>query len=143
LATHHRGKQKCLGILARAWQHAGQPGFFLRILWYSQGGDHSKTILANSGYMPDMKVEKNQDPSIFLALPTGTSYCRNLVVWIFFLFEIWQIWTIFPMKIPLYWSKPHFSSRIFCKIFLPIKKTLDTTYCLNMTTSKKSLIMWL
>jgi hypothetical protein len=34
---------------------------------YSQGGDHPETNLANSGYMPDMKVEKNQDPSIFLA----------------------------------------------------------------------------
>jgi hypothetical protein len=42
-------------------------GFFWRILWCRQGGDHPETILANSGYMPDMKVEKNQDPSMFLA----------------------------------------------------------------------------
>jgi len=35
----------------------------------------------------------------------------------FFLFEIWRIWTIFPMKNPLYyWSKSHFSGRIFAKI---------------------------
>jgi hypothetical protein len=43
------------------------PGFFLRILWCSEGGYHPETNLANSGYMPDMIVEKNQDPSIFLA----------------------------------------------------------------------------
>jgi hypothetical protein len=46
-----------------------------------QGGDHSETNLANSGYnMPDMKVRKtkNQDPSIFLG------YLLKLIV------EIWQ-----------------------------------------------------
>ncbi len=32
-----------------------------------QGGDHPQTNLANFGYKPDMKVEKNQNPSIFLA----------------------------------------------------------------------------
>jgi hypothetical protein len=32
----------------------------------SQGGNHSKANLANSGGMPDMKVEKNQGTSIFL-----------------------------------------------------------------------------
>jgi hypothetical protein len=30
------------------------PGFFLRILRCSQGGDHPETNVANSDYMPDM-----------------------------------------------------------------------------------------
>jgi hypothetical protein len=45
-------------------QHQGF--FWWGFLWCSQGGDHPETNLANSGYMPDKKVEKNQDPSIFL-----------------------------------------------------------------------------
>jgi len=48
-------------------QSQSQAGIFLRILWCSQGGDHPEINLANYGYIPDMKVEKNQDPSIFLA----------------------------------------------------------------------------
>jgi hypothetical protein len=48
-----------------------QAEFFLRILGCSQGGDYSETNLANSGYMPDMKVKKHQDPSIFSA-----TYCN-------------------------------------------------------------------
>ncbi len=36
-----------------------EQGLFLRILWCRQGGDHPETNLANSGYMPDMKVDKN------------------------------------------------------------------------------------
>ncbi len=53
----------------------------------SQGGDHSETNLANSGYnMPDMKVRKtqNQDPSIFLH-----TYLLKLIV------EIWQFEFLF------------------------------------------------
>jgi hypothetical protein len=45
-----------------------QAEFFLRILGCSQGGDHPETNLANSGYMPDMKVKKHQDPSIFFPI---------------------------------------------------------------------------
>jgi hypothetical protein len=37
------------------------------ILWSSQSDDHPKTNLAKFGYLLDMKVEKNQKPSIFLA----------------------------------------------------------------------------
>jgi hypothetical protein len=51
-----------------------------------------------------MKVEKTQDPSIFLA-----TYWKLIVeIWRldlirfdFFHFENWRIWTIFPMKNPL------------------------------------------
>jgi hypothetical protein len=44
---------------------------------------------------------------------------------IFFLSEIWRIWTIFPMENPLYyWSKSHFSGQSFAENS-PIKKTLD------------------
>jgi hypothetical protein len=42
-------------------------GFFLRILQSSQDANYTEIILANSGYMLDMKVEKNQDLSIFFA----------------------------------------------------------------------------
>jgi hypothetical protein len=42
-------------------------GFFKGFCDVAKVDDHPETILANSGYMPDMKVEKNQDPSIFLA----------------------------------------------------------------------------
>jgi hypothetical protein len=94
------------------------PGFFfLRILWCSQGGDHPETNLANSGYMPDMNLfKKNQDPSIFLA--TWNLLWKNWRFEFSFLFEIWRMWTIFPMKNPLYQSKSYFSGRI-----LALKKT--------------------
>jgi hypothetical protein len=50
-------------------------GFFKRVLWCSsQGGDHPETILATSFFIPDMKVEKTQDLSIFLA--TYWTYCK-------------------------------------------------------------------
>jgi hypothetical protein len=73
------------------------PGFFLRILWCSQGGDHPETNLANSGYMPDMKVENNLDPAIFLATYWNLLSKSGDFIW---LFDIWRIWTIFPMKNP-------------------------------------------
>jgi hypothetical protein len=43
---------------------------------------HPETNLANSGYMPDMKVgKKKKNPGSFLYswLPTGT-YCKNLAI---------------------------------------------------------------
>jgi hypothetical protein len=95
-------------------------GFFLRILWCSEGADHPETNLANSGYMPDMKVENNQGSFYIL------DYLLELIVefWrfeIFFLFEIWRIWTIFPWKKnPL---KITFFRLNFCKKW-PTNKTL-------------------
>jgi hypothetical protein len=121
LATHHRGKQKCLGILAIIWQHAGQPGFFLRILWYSQGGDHSETILAQFWLHARYESrKKNQDPSIFLALPTGT-YCRNFMIWI--LFSFWNLANLdhFSHENSFLYVKITFFKSIFCKKKLPIK----------------------
>jgi len=120
LATHHRGKQKYLGILAIVWQHAGQPGFFLRILWYSQGGNHSKTILANSGYMLDMKIEKN--PGSFYIL----GYQLKLIV------ESWQFEFLFFSKFGKFgpfspWKllcigQNHIFQVEFLQKILPIKK---------------------
>jgi hypothetical protein len=80
--------------------------------------DHPETNLANSDYMPDMKVEKTQDPSIFLATYWNSlSKSGDLIFYLnFFFFEIWRIWTIFPMKNPLYWLKSYFASQIFAKI---------------------------
>ncbi len=51
--------------VAHAWHVV--PGFFLRILWHSQSGHHSRNNLAKFGYILDMKVEREQNPSIFLA----------------------------------------------------------------------------
>jgi hypothetical protein len=43
-------------------------GFLVMILLCSQSDDLPKTNLAKIGYLLDMKVEKNQKPSIFLAI---------------------------------------------------------------------------
>jgi hypothetical protein len=66
-----------------------EQGFFFKGFCdvYSRGGDHPETILANSGYMPHMKVEKK--PGSFYIL----GYLLELIVeiWRFefsFLFEI-------------------------------------------------------
>ncbi len=40
------------------------PGFSL---WCSQSGDNPENNLAKLGYIVDVKVEKKQNPSIFLA----------------------------------------------------------------------------
>ncbi len=44
-----------------------QSGFLLRILWWIQNGDHPENNLTKFGYRLDMKVEKKQDPPMFLA----------------------------------------------------------------------------
>jgi hypothetical protein len=55
------------------------PGFLLRILWSSQSGHHSQNSLAKLGYILDMKVGKQKNPSIWLDL-----YCNLfLKVWWF------------------------------------------------------------
>jgi hypothetical protein len=74
-----------------------QAEFFLRILGCSQGGDHPKTNLANSGYMPDMKV-KSTRILLYSSLPTGTN-CRILTIWIFFFSKFEEIGPFFPRKI--------------------------------------------
>jgi hypothetical protein len=62
-----------LGILSRptwgSWKKENKwgPGFSLRILWCSQSGDNPENNLAKFGYIVDVKVEKEQNPSIFLA----------------------------------------------------------------------------
>jgi hypothetical protein len=48
-------------------QRANQ-GFFLRILWCSQNGDHPESNLAKSGYNLDMKVEKKERKESFYIL---------------------------------------------------------------------------
>jgi len=52
-------------------------GFLLRILWCSQSGDHNENNLAKFDYILNMKVGKNQNSFIFLAIYTGT-YKKNL-----------------------------------------------------------------
>jgi hypothetical protein len=37
------------------------PGFLLRILWWSQSGNHPENDLAKFGYILDMKVEKKPE----------------------------------------------------------------------------------
>jgi hypothetical protein len=64
--------------------------------------------------MPDMKVEKNQDPSIFLA--TYWNLLQKFGDLNFLMFEIWRIWTNFPKKNRLYWLKSHFSGQFFANI---------------------------
>jgi hypothetical protein len=50
------------------------PGFLLRILRWSQSGNHPENDLAKFGYILDMKVffSKKQNPSMFLVIPSGT-----------------------------------------------------------------------
>jgi len=48
-------------------------------------------------------------------LCTGTNN-KNLVIGRFFFFKIQQIWAIFFMENPSYWSKSYFSSRDLAKI---------------------------
>jgi hypothetical protein len=40
--------------------------FFFSILWCSWSGDHPYDDLARIGYILHMKVEKKQNPSVFL-----------------------------------------------------------------------------
>jgi hypothetical protein len=53
--------------------------FMVSILWCSWSGDHPYDDLARFGYRLDIKVEKNSESSIFLAIPTGT-YHKNLAI---------------------------------------------------------------
>jgi hypothetical protein len=65
--------------------------------------------------MPDMKVEKNQDPSKFF----GYLLELNVEIWrfeFFFLFRDLANLDHFSMKNPLYWSKSHFSGGDLAKI---------------------------
>jgi hypothetical protein len=48
-------------------KNQSQAGFLLRILWCSQSDDRPENNLAKFGYILEMKVEKKQNPSIFLA----------------------------------------------------------------------------
>jgi hypothetical protein len=56
-------------------------GFFKRILWCSQGGNHPETNLANSAYMPDPSIESRNNPGSFYFL----GYLLVLIV------EIWWV----------------------------------------------------
>jgi hypothetical protein len=48
--------------------HYAPTGFVLRILWYSQSGDHPENNLAKFRYILDMEVGRRiQNPSTFLA----------------------------------------------------------------------------
>jgi len=72
-----------------------QQVFFLRILWHSQSGNHSKNNLAKFGYILDMKVEKKKTRILlYFWLPTGT-YHKNLAIWKIKVLKIWRIWVIF------------------------------------------------
>jgi hypothetical protein len=89
----------CLYIRCESWQRirgVWNRVFYKRILWCSQGGDHPETLLPNTIFMPDMKVEKNQNPCIFLA--TYWNLLQKSGDLNFLMFEIWWIWTNFPMK---------------------------------------------
>jgi hypothetical protein len=66
--------------------------------------------VANSGYMPDMKVEKNQEPIL--------GYLLELIVgdFNFFFSKFGEFEPFFSSNFFLYWSKSHFPGRIFVKI---------------------------
>jgi hypothetical protein len=62
---------------------------------YSNWAIIQKIILTNLATYPDMKVEKYQDPSIFLA----TYWNLSQKIWqfgFFFPLKIWQILAFFP-----------------------------------------------
>jgi hypothetical protein len=95
-------------------------GVFLVIS--SQGDDHLETNLANSGYMPDMKVEKNQDPSIFLATYWNLLQ-KSVDLNFFFKFRNLANLDHFPHEKSFILVKITFFMLDFCKNS-PIKKTL-------------------
>jgi hypothetical protein len=82
----------------KLWPEAG---FLLRILWCSQSGDHPENNLAKFGYMLDMRVAKNQIPSVFLATDlnltwkSGDYLKKNFKKKKKKIFKIWQIRIIF------------------------------------------------
>jgi hypothetical protein len=77
-----------------------------------------------------MVVEKNQNRSIFLA--TYWNLAQNSGDLEIYFFQIWQIWAIFSMENPLYWSKSYFSGRNLAKF--QKKKTLHLRCLLSSWT---------
>jgi len=69
--------------------------------------------LARFGYMLDMKAEKKQNPSIFLATYWNSSLKSGDLDFLFL--EIWLIWGISYMQNPLYMSKSYFSGHNLLK----------------------------
>jgi hypothetical protein len=94
-------------------------GFLLRILCCSQSGNHPENNWAKFGYILHFKVDpqkkKNRILLYYSCLRTETYHKKS---GFFFreIFEIWQIWVIFPMKNPMYRLKSYFSSRNLAKI---------------------------
>jgi hypothetical protein len=57
------------------------PGFLLRILWYSQSGNHPKNHLAKFGYAQDMKVFFFKAESFYIFGYLLGTYHINVAIW--------------------------------------------------------------
>ncbi len=86
-------------------------------MWWSiKVGNHPENNLAKFGYQVDMKVERKQNCSIFLATYSNLS----LKIWwfgIFFPLKSVEFEPFFPMKTPLCRLKSYFSGWKFWQKF--------------------------
>jgi len=120
----YRDPQKCESSTLERYGHfrwGSKAGLLLRILWCSQSGNHSQNNLVKFGYILDMKVEKKQNPSVFLATYSNLSLKAGGLKKNFF--KIWAKLGSFFL-----WKILHIGWNIFCRSKFcknsPMKETL-------------------
>jgi hypothetical protein len=91
ILKQHTQLEKPFGTLGCKLVIRGWFFSFFSILWCNQTSNHQQEYLAKFGYIPNMSIFKN--PFSFW-LPVGMC-CRDLVVFIYLFFEIWQIRAVF------------------------------------------------